>query len=1043
MKPYTLTVEIARSESASNPFDVCFSDQEYLLRREDGYLSARLSWGSQLQEDLAELHQPSPDRGIVQRLGDTLRAFLGQLGWEAHEARLMDALRGGQQVHITFRFAAAELYTLPWELVTLKSSGQHLGELPGCHLHYEWPGAMAPAAPDVSKAEGGRILFAWSAAGGVVPAEEHLRALREACARNGYTFEPARDVISNVSLHSLATALEASPEPVAALHILCHGSRSPSQEYGLMWNAAEGQKAVFVDAGDLRQTLAPHAGSLRMVVLCACQSGNAAPNSHLGSMAQALHRVGIPAVVSSRMPLTARGSILLTETLYEELLGRLSPLNQALAVARGRLKEDAEHLDWASLQLYAHSEDALAPRPFRFRPYRGLRAFGPEDRRFFFGRKRLEEELRARIRHAAQGQRPRFQVVAGASGVGKSSAVMAGLVAMLPRQEWDWLVVRPGELVRGSTGSPGARSSALRELRQRVHQLWATGPLPANGGASLDEVVEEVRQLRRAHPGRRLLLVVDQFEEVLTLLEREECQALVRGVWALAQQPELESVVVATLRVEFFARCEGVMVEDGRRLDSVIYDGTHQFFVGQMGLEELVEAIEQPARKVGMELEAGLVDRLRQDVGHEPGALPLLEHALDLLWQRREGRWLTHRSYDEMGGVTGALTQMADQLYEELGEAERRQVRRLLVRLVAARDMGRPRSEGRLWVEGVRPREGAGRGAFEAALEKLVRSRLLVQGGSMEGALGGRGAWVQPAHETLLRRWKKLEQWVEEDWEREKQLREIEAWAEGWAEHQGCVDGGSSHLLRGERLRHAQCVQEKHGDELSQRSHRLIEVSLAEEEHRRRAEMETKQVLARAQAGTRRGWLRRIIARPCRPQAGGTVVLRGHIGQVLSATFSPDGARVVTLSADRTARVWSAHGELLATLRGLNGAAVRFAEFSPDGERVVTASEGGTAQVWSMRGDLLGTLIGHEGELHSAHFSPDGERVVTASEDGTARVWSAYGEPLRALAGHEGAVFSAHFSPDGERVVTASADGTARLWHIGATASAEHLADVA
>ncbi|WP_429461900.1 WD40 repeat domain-containing protein [Paraburkholderia sp. JPY465] len=116
------------------------------------------------------------------------------------------------------------------------------------------------------------------------------------------------------------------------------------------------------------------------------------------------------------------------------------------------------------------------------------------------------------------------------------------------------------------------------------------------------------------------------------------------------------------------------------------------------------------------------------------------------------------------------------------------------------------------------------------------------------------------------------------------------------------------------------------------------------------------------------------------------------------------------------------------------GIAGRFfsAVFSPDGRRVLTASADGTARVWdAATGKQIGQFSGHQGAVGSAAFSPDGQRVVTASADGTARVWDvATGQVIAQLTGHHGAVSSAAFSPDGERVVTASADQTARVWPI-------------
>jgi WD40 repeat protein len=164
------------------------------------------------------------------------------------------------------------------------------------------------------------------------------------------------------------------------------------------------------------------------------------------------------------------------------------------------------------------------------------------------------------------------------------------------------------------------------------------------------------------------------------------------------------------------------------------------------------------------------------------------------------------------------------------------------------------------------------------------------------------------------------------------------------------------------------------------------------------------------------------------------IALRGHESDnengVWSASFSPDGARTVTGGSDSTARIWdAATGQEILALRG-HGRIVFSASFSPDGARIVTGDSDGTARIWdAATGKEILALRGHEGVVSSASFSPDGARIVTASGDGTARIWHAVtGRKLLALRGHENGVLSASFSPDGARIVTASGDGTARIW---------------
>jgi WD40 repeat protein/serine/threonine protein kinase len=159
-------------------------------------------------------------------------------------------------------------------------------------------------------------------------------------------------------------------------------------------------------------------------------------------------------------------------------------------------------------------------------------------------------------------------------------------------------------------------------------------------------------------------------------------------------------------------------------------------------------------------------------------------------------------------------------------------------------------------------------------------------------------------------------------------------------------------------------------------------------------------------------------------------VLAGHGGWVYSAAFSPDGARIVTASLDKTARIWDTRtGVHLATLTGHEGS-VFSAAFSPDGSRIVTASLDKTARIWDAKsGVQLAALAGHGDRVYTAQFSPDGTRILTASADRTARIWdAATGLPLATIAGHDDFVRSAAFSPDGTQIVTASFDKTAKIW---------------
>lgn len=778
-------LEFARAEQASDPHAFRFVPQEYLLRTGGGgFESAGLGWDQALLADLTALRLPGCDPAIAQRVGDALRRFLAPLGFASMEEQLVAASRAGRRAILTIRSAAAELYALPWELLTVKSTGQHLGSLPHVLLRYEWPETRTTGESAAARREGGRVLLAWSAAAGAVPASEHVEAITAACRAGSVTFQPESDILAHVSCSRLVEKLEAlrrQGQAVSVLHILCHGSAAGST-FGLALDGEEaGQTAAVVDAGRVRQLLAPFADMVRLVIISACDSGNSgALGNHLGSVAQALHRAGFAAVVASRYPLAVSAAVRLAELLYRELLVETRSLEQALIAGRERLALNASRFDWASVQLLARQVDGSDSRPVVFRPFRGLLSFQPEDRRFFFGRDREVGEIADALGRLVKEGLPRFLVVAGASGSGKSSLVMAGVVPRL-----------------------------LAEAAERGEALELAIRQPGTPGEPWPEA---------AAPGSRLLLVVNQFEEIFThIADPLERQKLVQRLWNLARDPESRVTIIATLRVDFIGECGGVAVDStGRRLDSVAYDQAHRVFVAQLGPEQLRAAIEGPAARVGVALESGLVSRMLEAVGTEPGALPLLSHTLDLLWLRREGRTLTQAGYDAIGQITGALAQHADALLGRMGEAEQRTVHRLMVRLVYLGGLGGLQaSRRRVPIERLRPSGQDRVACFERVLEDLVDARLLVSAGD------GHGQTVEVAHEALIRGWPRLGEWLKKDSELLSALEKLEALLVQWREHKV--------LLSGEQLRFAERVLRDFSEDFPDDARPLLRASQREE----------------------------------------------------------------------------------------------------------------------------------------------------------------------------------------------------------------------
>jgi class 3 adenylate cyclase len=364
--PLSLVFEFARTDTPDDPYAFRFGPQSYTLRTtHGGRKSVHLDWSEEFLRDLDALHAPHCDPGTAQRVGRALCSFLEPSGWTWHAQTIASATQQGMPVMVSVRSVAAELYALPWELLPLEATGQCLGELPGVLVRYEWPETHTVPARLIPDPRGGRVLVAWSAAAGAVPASEHIAAIQAACSAGGQDFEPAHDVIAHASVGTIADVLDrasADGRPVSVLHLLCHGGRA-GRTWGLMLDGTEhDDEPVAVDAWRLRQLLAPHAGTLRLVVVQACGS---AYGREFDSVAQALHRAGIQSVVASRFPLSMSGSIRVAQTMYEAMLAQRRPLEDAFLSARKQLARDAARLDWAGLQLYARQADGNVTHPLR------------------------------------------------------------------------------------------------------------------------------------------------------------------------------------------------------------------------------------------------------------------------------------------------------------------------------------------------------------------------------------------------------------------------------------------------------------------------------------------------------------------------------------------------------------------------------------------------------------------------------------------------------------------------------------------------------